>query len=101
MTTRPGDLICDIVCSISRKCEESEECPSTQDCINGLEVAEERIEREAVRLVMGSIDAEAMYTNMDMNMAAIEVAKKWLESGMLIENMDVRNAQVFIASSLS
>ena len=50
---------------------------------------------------MGSIDADSMFTKMNMEMAAKQVAMEYMESNLKMENVDYCKAQVYIASALT
>ena len=101
MTTRAGELICDIVDSLTKANPNPEECPSTTDCVSTMEDAEDIIQRKARFVVFGSIDADSMFTKMRMQMAAKQVAQEFIESNIKLQNIDYRKAQVYVASALS
>ena len=101
MTARAAETVCDLVDGLVKSNPTPEECPSTSDCCSGMEDAQDTIDREAIRLVCASIDANAMYTKMCMRFAAKEVSEEYINSSMDIEGVDYRKAVVYLASAMT
>ena len=66
-----------------------------------MENTERIIKQVGNEAVCFSCDAEAMFTQMNMNLAAQEAANEQVESGVLIENVDYRQAGLQLAGALT
>ena len=98
MTTRGGELVCGVLSALVRCHPEQEECPSTEACLCVMEDSEEVVKRTGVNVIVGSMDAVGLYPNLDVLMAAREVAKEIMESQINMANIDFRQAAIYLAT---
>ena len=99
MTTRASEVLCDVIDAVGKSHPDQQECPSTEACCNKMEDSEVIIEERGVNVIVGSIDAVGLYPNLNIPLAAREVSKEWMESGMEVDNFDYRAAGVYLAST--
>ena len=99
MTMRASEVLCDVIDAVGKSHPDQQECPSTEACCNKMEDSEVIIEERGVNVIVGSIDAVGLYPNLNIPLAAREVSKEWMESGMEVDNFDYRAAGVYLAST--
>ena len=101
LTARAGDLVADLLDSLTKARVPAEELLSTEEVLHNLENAAAKIAKEGERIVPGSADVEALYPNIETELTAEECGKEMEESMVEVKGVDYRAAVVYLAACLS
>ena len=87
MTTALGEILSHLVSPVSRSREDRTECQSTEELVGKIEETNTRLSQEGITKVMvGSMDVEALYPSVDQKLGAKLVAEEAIrvESNILM-----------------
>ena len=101
LTTALGEILSDVIEPIARTRGEDEhnyEAQSTEELMRDIEDTSIKAEEEGWDdLVVGSMDVVALYPSIDQTQAAKVVARRYLESGIVTEDVNYRAASIYLA----
>ena len=102
-TARPGDILSTVLNAVTNALDEtdSKEVLSTEDLLGLLEDAEVKISKESNSVVLGSIDAKALYPSLDVDNSAYLCGQAVAKSKLHFKNIDTRALTIYIAATLS
>lgn len=90
LNARAGDLLTNILVGVVKGADEQLEAESSEHVLSSLEDAEDIIEKEAKRVVVGSLDAVGLFPNLDVEEAAKECRLEIEESKVEFQGHKLR-----------
>ena len=96
---RISDTLTDVLQALFQS-EPSHESKSTESFIHKIDMLNQKIksgEIKAPRLMVGSLDVEALYPSTDVHQASKIVKDRILKSPLKFENIDYRWALIYVA----
>ena len=98
ITSRPGEIVADVLEAVLHSAKRSQECQSTEDMLAKIDLARDVIEAEGDNICVGSGDVVALYPSLLHEHSAEVCADLIRNSPADFSNIDSRAAGIFLAT---
>ena len=101
LTSRPGELIADVLEGALAAFPISTECQSTEEMLARVDEATKEVEENGKNICVGSGDVTALYPSLEHNTSARLCSELILTTPASFSNIDSRAAGIFVATNCS
>ena len=91
-------MLADLIKAVVKSEELDKECISTESLLSKIEDAAKTVKEKGRNVVLFSIDAKALYPNINIKRAAKETGKKVMESKAEFKNIDYKAAATYLTN---